>query len=66
LIGDDVPVLFVMGHPFMATQFNRQEQKRHTTRKFKAPIHMALKMRPTGLGPGVYKENVDYGVFCGE
>ncbi len=55
-----------MGHPFMATQFNRQEQKRHTTRKFKAPIHMALKMRPTGLGPGVYKENVDYGVFCGE
>ena len=25
-----------------------------------------LKMRPTSLGPGVYKENVDYGVFCGE
>jgi hypothetical protein len=27
---------------------------------------MALKMRPTGLGHGVYKDNVDYGVFCGE
>ncbi len=23
-------------------------------------------MRPTGLGHGVYKDNVDYGVFCGE
>ena len=27
---------------------------------------MALKLRPTGLGHGVYKDNVDYGVFCGE
>ena len=27
---------------------------------------MALKMRPTGLGHGVYKDAVDYGVFCGE
>ena len=27
---------------------------------------MALKMRPTGLGHGVYNDNVDYGVFCGE
>ena len=25
-----------------------------------------LKMRPTGLGHGVYKDDVDYGVFCGE
>ena len=23
-------------------------------------------MRPTGLGHGVYKDNVDYGVLCGE
>ena len=27
---------------------------------------MTLKMRPTGLGHGVYKDNVDYSVFCGE
>ena len=27
---------------------------------------MPLKMRPTGLGHGVYKDNVDYSVFCGE
>jgi hypothetical protein len=27
---------------------------------------MALTMRPTGLGHGVYKDSVDYGVFCGE
>ncbi len=27
---------------------------------------MPLTMRPTGLGHGVYKDNVDYGVFCGE
>ena len=27
---------------------------------------MPLKMRPTGLGHGVYKDNVDYGVFCGD
>ena len=25
-----------------------------------------LPARPTGLGHGVYKDNVDYGVFCGE
>jgi hypothetical protein len=31
-----------------------------------AVIAMALKMRPTGLAHGVYKDNVDYGVFCGE
>ena len=31
-----------------------------------AVIPMALKLRPTGLGHGVYKDNVDYGVFCGE
>ena len=23
-------------------------------------------MRPTGLGHGAYKDNVDYGVFCGD
>src|SRR4051794_2708211 len=23
-------------------------------------------MRPTGLGHGVYKDNVDFGVFCGD
>jgi hypothetical protein len=27
---------------------------------------MALKMRPTGLGHGVYKDVPDYGIFCGE
>jgi hypothetical protein len=27
---------------------------------------MPLKLRPTGVGHGVYKGNVDYGVFCGE
>ena len=27
---------------------------------------MPLKMRPTGLGHCVYKDNVDYGVFCGD
>jgi hypothetical protein len=27
---------------------------------------MALKMRPTGLGHGVYKNVPDYGVFSGE
>jgi hypothetical protein len=27
---------------------------------------MALKMRPTGLGSGFYKDNVDYTVFTGE
>jgi hypothetical protein len=27
---------------------------------------MPLTMRPTGLGHGVYKDNVDYGVFSGE
>jgi hypothetical protein len=27
---------------------------------------MALTMRPTGLGHGVYKDSIDYGVFCGE
>ena len=27
---------------------------------------MALKMRPTGLGSGFYKGDVDYSVFCGE
>ena len=27
---------------------------------------MPLKMRPTGLGHGVYKDDTDYGVFCGE
>jgi hypothetical protein len=27
---------------------------------------MALTMRPTGLGHGVYKDNIDYGVFSGE
>jgi hypothetical protein len=23
-------------------------------------------MRPTGLGSGFYKDNVDYGIYCGE
>ena len=27
---------------------------------------MPLKLRPTGLGHGVYKDIPDYGVFCGE
>ena len=27
---------------------------------------MALTMRPTGLGHGVYKDSIDYGVFSGE
>ena len=27
---------------------------------------MPLKLRPTGLGHGVYKDNVDYGVYCRE
>jgi hypothetical protein len=27
---------------------------------------MPLTMRPTGLGHGVYKDSIDYGVFCGE
>ena len=27
---------------------------------------MALKMRPTGLGHGVYKDAVDYAVFSGD
>jgi hypothetical protein len=27
---------------------------------------MPLKLRPTGLVHGVYKNTVDYGVFCGE
>lgn len=27
---------------------------------------MPLKMRPTGLGSGFYKDDVDYSVFCGE
>jgi hypothetical protein len=27
---------------------------------------MPLKMRPTGLGHGVYKDDIDYAVLCGE
>ena len=27
---------------------------------------MPLKMRPTGLSSGFYKDSVDYSVFCGE
>jgi hypothetical protein len=27
---------------------------------------MPLKMRPTGLGHGVYKDSIDYSVFSGE
>jgi hypothetical protein len=27
---------------------------------------MPLKMRPTGLGQGVYKDVPDYSIFCGE
>jgi hypothetical protein len=27
---------------------------------------MPLKMRPTGLGHGVYKDAPDYGIYCGE
>ena len=27
---------------------------------------MPLKMRPTGLGLGVYKDVPDYGIYCGE
>ncbi len=27
---------------------------------------MPLKLRPTRLGHAVYKDTVDYGVFCGE
>ena len=31
-----------------------------------AVISMALTMRPTGLGSGFYKDNADYGIYCGE
>jgi hypothetical protein len=27
---------------------------------------MPLTMRSTGLGSGFYKDNADYGIFCGE
>ena len=27
---------------------------------------MALTLRPTGLGDGVYKDSIDYGVFSGQ
>ena len=27
---------------------------------------MTLTMRPTGLGSGFYKDDLDYSVFCGE
>jgi hypothetical protein len=27
---------------------------------------MPLKMRPTGVGSGFYKDDVDYSVFCGK
>ena len=27
---------------------------------------MALKMRPTGLSSGFYKDSFDYSIFCGE
>jgi hypothetical protein len=27
---------------------------------------MSPKMRPTGLGHGVYKDVPDYGIYCGE
>ena len=27
---------------------------------------MALRLRPTGLGHGVYKDDIDFGVFSGE
>jgi hypothetical protein len=27
---------------------------------------MPLKLRPTGLGHGVYKDRQDYTVYCGE
>ena len=27
---------------------------------------MPLKLRPTGLGHGVYKDSIDYGVFSGD
>jgi hypothetical protein len=27
---------------------------------------MVLTMRPTGLGHGVYKDNIDYNIFSGE
>ena len=27
---------------------------------------MPLKLRPTGLGHGVYKDSIDYSVFSGE
>ena len=32
---------------------------------FRTP-NMPLTMRPTGLGPGVYKDVPDYSIFCGE
>ena len=31
-----------------------------------AQLEMALKLRPTGLGPGIYKDRPDYTVFTGE
>jgi hypothetical protein len=35
-------------------------------RRSAAVISMALTMRPTGLGHGVYQDKVDYGIYCGE
>jgi hypothetical protein len=35
-------------------------------RGFFFSILLLLKLRPTGLGHGVYKDNVDYNVFSGE
>ena len=32
----------------------------------KTYVGMPLKMRPTGLSSGFYKDTVDYSVFCGE
>ena len=34
-------------------------------RAWRQPIQ-PLKLRPTGLGHGVYKDNIDYNVFSGE
>ena len=31
-----------------------------------AVISIALTMRPTGLGSGLYEDNADFGIYCGE
>ncbi len=50
----------------IALQTARFLKSRHPNSTVTLKDSMALKMRPTGLGHGVYKDDIDYGVFCGE